>query len=90
MRSTVAVLALLVFVTWAGDPHDDEGEAKMTYCYEDVCKELRALKVAMTELKLQLQQNNHQTAQLQLENDGNLSRAANKTGNGLIRMVVLY
>lgn len=71
MRSTVAVLALLVSVTRSSDCHDDGGDTKLQYCYEDMCKELRELRVAMGKLKEQLQQNNHQMEQLRVENDGN-------------------
>lgn len=70
MRSAVVVLALLVSVTQAGDLHDGQAEVKMKYCQEDVCKELRELRVTMAELKVQLQQNNHQTEQLRIENEG--------------------
>ncbi|KAF5893655.1 cerebellin-2-like, partial [Clarias magur] len=76
MKTPVIVLVLLVSVTRHAALQDEHGEVEVKtltenekYCQNYVCMELRELKEAMAELKVQLQQNKQQTEQLKTEND---------------------
>lgn len=83
MKTTVIVLVLLVSVTRHAALQDEHGKVEgksltenEKYCQNHVCMELKELKQAVAELKVQLQENKHQTEQLKTENDGKRSESS--------------